>query len=230
MKWHRKLRYAIGEIVIIAIGLFIGFQIDNWKESWQLQQEKRALLVSLAQDLDRDTSLLQACAAEARSAAASADLLLQQLDRATPMAVDSVGQKLQPLLSYIDVPLNNASFSLFISSGKLTLLHDDDLERQLHSYYNRIAHIYRSWTAWDKEWSSQRLVSLRQLSFARSASLTHNNWQVKPTFWAELREDEPLQALLFSTWESQRAMAQAMEAILSQNRKLAGHIRNTLSS
>lgn len=227
-KVSRAVEYTLGEIIIVAIGLFIGFQFDSWKNDWQDRQDQKTILRSIASDLDRDTSLLLATAAEARKAASSAAYLLAQLDEDTPAAIDSVGPILQPLFSYIDVPLNAASFDLFTNSGKISLIQDASLERMLHSYYQRIASIYNTWQEWDRNWSTTELSGLRQLSFDRKASIAAADFQVGPDFWVKLGQNEALQSLLFVTQQTQEAMANAMDQILKQNRRLAASLADIL--
>lgn len=224
----RAVEHTIGEIIIVAIGLFIGFQFDSWKDNWQDRQAQKAVLRSIASDLDRDTSLLQVCLKEAESAAQSAQKLLLQLDVDNPISTDSVGQLIQPLFSYVDVPLNRASFELFTNSGKITLFKDPALERKLHSYYQRIAKIYDTWNEWDRTWSASQLMALRQLSFDRVRSMSSGQFQVKETFWLALQEEEELQSALFITMQTQEAMASAMAKILTQNRNLARSLTEIL--
>jgi hypothetical protein len=52
------LRYAIGEIVLVVIGILIALQINNWNEKRKVHLTERILLTSLKEDLSRNKELI----------------------------------------------------------------------------------------------------------------------------------------------------------------------------
>ncbi len=57
-KFSKYLLYAIGEIVLVVIGILIALSINNWNEDRKLKQLKREYLYSLKRDLTADLTLL----------------------------------------------------------------------------------------------------------------------------------------------------------------------------
>lgn len=54
----KYLRYAIGEIVLVVIGILIALQINNWNE-WRKEREReQKVLETLADNLERNRALL----------------------------------------------------------------------------------------------------------------------------------------------------------------------------
>ena len=49
------LRYAVGEIVLLVIGILIALQVNNWNEHRKSKQELNQLKTSLISDLTKDT-------------------------------------------------------------------------------------------------------------------------------------------------------------------------------
>ena len=49
-------RYAIGEIVLVVIGILIALQINNWNNSNQKNDLKSVYLQRLINDIKKDTS------------------------------------------------------------------------------------------------------------------------------------------------------------------------------
>ena len=49
------LRYAIGEILLVVIGILIALQVNNWNEQRKSKQELNQLKTSLISDLTKDT-------------------------------------------------------------------------------------------------------------------------------------------------------------------------------
>ena len=49
-------RYAIGEIVLVVVGILIALQINNWNSSNQGNELKSVYLKRLINDIKKDTS------------------------------------------------------------------------------------------------------------------------------------------------------------------------------
>lgn len=54
-KTGKYLKYAIGEIVLVVIGILIALQINNWNEDRKEFRKSKALLEEFKRDLARDT-------------------------------------------------------------------------------------------------------------------------------------------------------------------------------
>lgn len=58
-KFSKYLLYAVGEILLVVIGILIALQIDNWNEERQEDEKIKLQLTNLLRDLDGDRSGLQ---------------------------------------------------------------------------------------------------------------------------------------------------------------------------
>jgi outer membrane protein assembly factor BamB len=54
----KYLKYAIGEIILVVIGILIALQINNWNENHKRQQLKSNYISSLQEDLRQDSVLV----------------------------------------------------------------------------------------------------------------------------------------------------------------------------
>ena len=54
-KFRRYLAYAIGEIVLVVIGILIALQINNWSEGKKKQAELKTVLENIVSDLKADS-------------------------------------------------------------------------------------------------------------------------------------------------------------------------------
>lgn len=54
-KFSKYLGYAIGEIVLVVIGILIALSINNWNEQRKANDKERATLMNLLQDLKADS-------------------------------------------------------------------------------------------------------------------------------------------------------------------------------
>ena len=55
----KYFKYAIGEIVLVVIGILIALQINNWNEKRKLISEEKEIIVSLAEELKSNIELLK---------------------------------------------------------------------------------------------------------------------------------------------------------------------------
>jgi hypothetical protein len=58
-KFSKYLLYAIGEIVLVVIGILIALQINNWNEDRLLRHQMKANLTNLASAIKQDYDLLE---------------------------------------------------------------------------------------------------------------------------------------------------------------------------
>ena len=58
-KFSKYLFYAIGEILLVVIGILIAVNINNWNEHKQSQNEFKSILTTIKTDLERDTLMAQ---------------------------------------------------------------------------------------------------------------------------------------------------------------------------
>lgn len=59
-RFFQYSRYAIGEILLVVIGILIALQIDNWNENRKTQKQVSLMLYNLTEDLNDDLDYLNA--------------------------------------------------------------------------------------------------------------------------------------------------------------------------
>ena len=55
----KYMRYAIGEIVLVVIGILIALSINNWNEWWKDREKEQKVLETLADNLERNSVILR---------------------------------------------------------------------------------------------------------------------------------------------------------------------------
>ncbi len=131
-KTGKYLKYAIGEIVLVVIGILIALQINNWNENRKKETLKNEYEIALINDYTKDTIQI------------NARLLRNNL---RIKRINSIGDSItnghfNNLESYFELfnnefigirvtnVYNTNSFNLLISSGKIDLF-DKDLRKEL---------------------------------------------------------------------------------------------------
>ncbi len=58
-KTGKYFKYAIGEIILVVIGILIALQINNWNENRKAEKIELTYLIRLKNDLEKDTLYLE---------------------------------------------------------------------------------------------------------------------------------------------------------------------------
>ncbi|MGK0309175.1 MAG: hypothetical protein ACI8RP_002143 [Urechidicola sp.] len=58
-KTGKYLKYAIGEIILVVIGILIALQINNWNESRKQSTSEKEFITSVKNDLKQDKAFIQ---------------------------------------------------------------------------------------------------------------------------------------------------------------------------
>ena len=80
----KYMRYAIGEIVLVVIGILIALSINNWNEKRKLKIEEIKLLKEMKSALISDKEDIISCIDEHSSSARSCSILLEHFSNKLP--------------------------------------------------------------------------------------------------------------------------------------------------
>jgi len=80
-KFSKYLLYAIGEIVLVVIGILIALQLNNAKENWHREKLRQELLIELRSSMMQDTVTLNREKNDLKSAYINALLLKRVIKR-----------------------------------------------------------------------------------------------------------------------------------------------------
>ena len=58
-RFTKYLLYAIGEIILVVIGILIALQVNNWNINRQIQNKEQAYLLEIRNNLQQDSLKLQ---------------------------------------------------------------------------------------------------------------------------------------------------------------------------
>ena len=142
-KFSKYLIYAIGEIVLVVIGILIALQINNWNESKKTALEEQALLKDLQIDLllnheqlkDKQEHLLRV---QTNTKILANDYLNKELNQQMILRADSLVGLLQSRATFDP---NEGIVNELISSGKLRSLENKELRNFLSAWTSNIQEI-----------------------------------------------------------------------------------------
>jgi len=134
---RKYLLYAIGEILLVVIGILIALQVNNWNEELKNRRSERAYLERLSRDIDLDAVALKDAIENAESWAQAAGFVLTALeDSSTAAFAPCRFARSMTLAQYSNWPvLNRQTYQELVSTGGLSLISDAELKAKLGQFY-----------------------------------------------------------------------------------------------
>ena len=131
------LKYAIGEIALVVIGIMIALTINNWNDQKNNKASEQIYYCRILEDFELDKQLIEELKVKADIRIESSKKTLLDLDSGAKDKHDIINQFIMAARSEVYEP-RNATFKDLISSGNLKLLNDITLKNSLIQYYSEL--------------------------------------------------------------------------------------------
>ncbi|MBC2838161.1 DUF6090 family protein [Robiginitalea sp. SC105] len=131
--------YAIGEIVLVVIGILIALQINTWNETRKSRAVAREIYINLLTSMQQDSmEVKRAILLQTRSLAIQKDLILSpQNPYAQGVDQDTLDQKLGYLFGGImSFYPKSGVYELITSNNSMELLESDQIKSRLINLYD----------------------------------------------------------------------------------------------
>ena len=139
-KFSKYLIYAIGEIILVVIGILIALGINNWNENRKTDIRVKDSLVALKNDLSQDTLLIKK-----RLPFINEQFNLNESLRARVADSKATVDTLIQIMRFefnpnwvVQIPYNTNTYSSLIQTGLLENL-SDPLKTNIKNFYNEKA-------------------------------------------------------------------------------------------
>ncbi|GGH40934.1 DUF6090 family protein [Mangrovimonas yunxiaonensis] len=133
----KYLKYAIGEIILVVIGILIALQINNWNSEKNRKKAEKVIIEQLIEDLKKSQVELKEVR-ESREEQAKASAKVCHAFFKNDVPNDSI-------YKYMRIPLGTAVYSptlgtarSIINSGNLTLIRSNDLKIKITAYVETV--------------------------------------------------------------------------------------------
>jgi len=135
-KIRSYLLYATGEIILVVIGILIALQINNWNEEYKDHQLEQVYYCKFLEDINQDQQLLEQLIADNELRIRSNNELIHLLQLEKPSRKQVV-KALREVITKIRFRFRPSlsAFEDLKSSGKLSIIKDLPLKKQLLKYY-----------------------------------------------------------------------------------------------
>ncbi|PTM10992.1 MAG: hypothetical protein DA407_02545 [Bacteroidetes bacterium] len=138
-KTGKYFKYAIGEIVLVVIGILIALQINNWNEERKTNIEERELLTNLSTEFTRKLNELEIKNADRSTNVIGINKLLHNISNRDEKLSEA---EMLPILAGLQIWFAvNEEFSIIdmlFSSGKINTISNDSLKTKLISWPDKM--------------------------------------------------------------------------------------------
>lgn len=132
----KYFKYAIGEILLVVIGILIALQINNWNEQRKINKEKAQLTKSIKAELEADVDMIKTYLSQTK--------YLDSIFKAERKKLSKMSQNKDSLVHFVRNDMfiymneftgfNNNTYSSAKSTGKLEII-DENLKRGLFDLF-----------------------------------------------------------------------------------------------
>ena len=133
-KLGRYVKYAIGEIFLVVIGILIALSIDNWNDQKKNAETEQLYYCRILEDFELDKAFIGELLEKGNERISTSKQILLDLDSGKKDKHDLLNQFLWAIRNDTYIP-RNVTFKDLISTGNLKLLNDIPLKNSLIQYY-----------------------------------------------------------------------------------------------
>jgi hypothetical protein len=214
-QFGKYLLYAVGEILLVVVGILIAFQVDNWNEAKKLAKVERSLLSELKTNLESNVQNLESDIEVQVQGASAIHFLLDHLDARRPYR-DTLDVLFQAADYVPETVLSSSAFETLKSSG-LGLVSNDRLRKRIIDLFEvKYPYLMQETRRLEDQLWTATSVPLYQRYFRREVS-----GRAHPTDYESLLEDEEFTNMLSfrlnmreaSTSHKRNARDQTLEVI-----------------
>ena len=132
-KTGKYFKYAIGEIILVVIGILIALQINNWNDARKNRNYEQEILTLINKNLKNDSISLSIELNKSRESNKLTNQLLKQINQGNYS--DSLNNWLGKIISFERFKSQSSAFEVLKSKG-IDVISDKELQLELISYYD----------------------------------------------------------------------------------------------
>lgn len=142
-KTSKYFKYAIGEIILVVIGILIALQINTWNQNNKDSKEEYYILEKLQANIKTDTLNLKNSIERIQTYLDKLKVIKQEMKDETlvKFSVELSG----PLLSVVGTNLETTTWENLKSTGKLGLIKNAVLVDSLQAYFKKFENVNQNW-------------------------------------------------------------------------------------
>lgn len=135
-KTGKYLKYAIGEIILVVIGILLALQINNWNTNRLERNEEQQILKSLKDDFEKTSANLDETIQKQTRVVEFCQQLIGEMRRNnTQIDLNTLGEYIyRGAFSYWRIEPVNGTYDAMIGSGKTGIIQNQNLVQLLAKF------------------------------------------------------------------------------------------------
>ena len=133
-KTKKYLLYAIGEIILVVIGILIALQINNWNEQSKAKKSAEIQLSLLYRNISDDLNLLHTLNNNIKNSLASCQKVSEQFQQIIPFDSLTTSYIIDNLFEH-NFYVNTSAYDKLNQTGEFSIL-PKSLQSDITNYYN----------------------------------------------------------------------------------------------
>jgi len=135
-KTGKYLKYALGEIVLVVIGILIALQINNWNQNRINTEKQEGYLIGIRNDLEKQIASFDTLNESNDLIINKGDSILIDFNSIGKVSdIDSINRRLTFLMYTSFYPVISTTFNELNSTGQLNLIKKRTLRSHVIEYY-----------------------------------------------------------------------------------------------
>ena len=135
-KTSKYFKYAIGEIVLVVIGILIALQINNWNNNRQNKILEKQNLVNIKNDLILQSEIIQNQINKEKSFIEHTESCLKMVN--SKIDINEMANLMDSLSVRSTFVSNRVTFDNLGSNGKATVISNSELQNEIVRYYQSL--------------------------------------------------------------------------------------------
>ena len=135
LETKQYLRYGIGEVVLVVIGILLALQVNNWNEKRKLIKEEKKTLLSFHNEVSNNLNILERSIIEKQKIIEANNEVLKYIGPNDKWLSDKSLDSLMyhiTVSGWIFVP-EDGVLNEIINSGKLSIIQDEKIKNEVAS-------------------------------------------------------------------------------------------------
>jgi hypothetical protein len=188
-KFSKYLLYAVGEIILVVIGILIALQVNNWNEYRKDRIKEKAILSQLKEEYNSNLKQLESKITIRNIIITSSQKALSFMDDPRSISIDSFTANLsrgqyRPTFD----PIKND----IISSNKLNLIQNKRLQKLLSQWESNVYQLTEEELFWENYCIENKLPYLAKNGLTRKIIFTGMKNNNNKLYLLEQTENSPI--------------------------------------
>ncbi len=134
-KTGKYLKYAMGEIILVVIGILLALQINNWNEQRKEANIELELLQSLKSGLEKDLDDLDGNVKSHKRGIAASDSIFYALENKKPIEIPRISRNFSDFMTTTYFLYSTSAFETLKSKG-ITIISNAKLRDEIIGVYD----------------------------------------------------------------------------------------------